>query len=465
MRFATACTLTLCLLFYGAPLPALAQAQAPEGAQSLQELVEQPYVDLFERASQVRISAAVLEQFRNQLEQEKEREKKSLEEERDNIENQIERAQDELKRLNENPEETPRVADQRHALHCRIQSLRKELEETKLALEKGLETTYDNKFAKLKILEEWPATYARLQRDPLPPEVRDRKFSDFRDVGFRGGVFDDQKDDIKTGREAIEEMKRQQILPPEVKDEQVVGYVRTLSQRIARHSDLQIPLHVTVLRSEEINAFALPGGFLFLNTGLILKAEKESELAGVIAHEIAHSAARHGDRLMGKAQIAGIIFQAAQIAALIFTGGVGSIGAYYALQYGFFGLGLFLNLQLLGVSRDFEIEADTLGTQYLWHASYNTRGFVSFFDRMASEKGYVTGLSWFRTHPPFYKRMERTFEEITLLPAREEAVDDSRDFQEAKKRLQQLVAKMKEQDRDAPTLRRVYECEGTAGVQ
>ncbi len=122
-------------------------------------------------------------------------------------------------------------------------------------------------------------------------------------------------------------------------------------------------------------------------------------------------------------------------------------------------MGLFLNLQLLGVNRDFEIESDILGTQYLWNAGYNTRGFVSFFNKMAERKGYVTGLSWFRTHPPFYKRMEVTYREITILPEPEQAIDDTQEFQQVKQRLQEIVKEMEKKDHDAPTLRRVYECE------
>jgi predicted Zn-dependent protease len=220
-----------------------------------------------------------------------------------------------------------------------------------------------------------------------------------------------------------------------------------------------VPLEVTVLRSEEINAFAVPGGFLFINTGLLEKAGNEAELAGVMAHEIAHIAARHGKRLMTKAQIANIAFQAAQLAAMIFTGGISSIASYYLFQYGFLGLGLVLNLTLLGVNRDFEIEADILGAQYLWKANYHTGGFIDFFERMAKEEGYIKGLSWFRTHPPFAERMTQTFEEIKILPTQEEPRMDSTRFQEMQQRLTEILTEKKEIDKNAPTLRRVYDCD------
>lgn len=457
MKRALCWILAVAIVSAGTPLPALGQtsARVPQ-ALDLPKLIEEPYVSLFEQALELNVPKASIEAFRKTLEEKKKQERSELEKEKKSIEQKINQAQDELKRLNGDEAAT---ADKRHDLHCRIQGLREQLQQTDLSLNQGLNITYDNKLAKLRVLEEWPAKYAETQRLIDSRQAEQRNFGDFRDIGFRDGTFKDQQDDVKTGQNALEEMKHQGILPPEVEDPQVVAYVRDLSTGIARHSDLQVPLRVFVLSSKEINAFALPGGLLFVNSGLILKADKESELAGVIAHELAHSAARHGHRLMKRATIASIIYQAAQIAALIFTGGVASIGTYYALQYGFYGLGLLLSLELLGVSRDYEIEADILGTQYLWQAGYNTRGFISFFDRMAQEKGYITGLSWFRTHPPFYERMERTYQEIVFLPDKPEAIDDSSEFQAAQKRLQQVVLEMEKKDRDAPTLRRVYECE------
>lgn len=457
--------LSLCLAglisLQGVPLAAAtgAAAQNPASSASLSQLIERDYVYLFENVPELNIPAKAIESFRKELEKEKEREKKSLEQKKDRMEREIDQAQDELKQLHKRSEQSPEVEERRHTLHCKIQNLRKELAELKLSLEQGLDVRYENKLAKLRILGEWPARYREIQKLLEEGKAPMEKFADFRDVGFRGGVFEGQEKDVEKGREAIEEMRRQQILPPEVEDEEVVEYVRALANRIGRHSDLRVPLNVTVLRSKEINAFALPGGFLFINSALIEKAEKESELAGVIAHEIAHVTARHGDRLMSKANIANIIFQAAQLAAVIFTGGVASIGTYYALQYGFYGLGMVLSLSLLGVSRDYEIEADLLGTQYLWHAGYDTRGFISFFAKMAEEKGYVTGLSWFRTHPPFYERMEKTYEEILYLPEQEEPIVDTEQFRNVKARIARIAKEMEREDREAPTLRRVYECE------
>lgn len=442
-----------------APLaPRAPAAQEPSRAgYTLGELVERPYLELFELAPELNFDARELRNYRRVLEQQKKDEQRRVRAELRELERQEKAAQDRLGQLNRR-RESPAVEEYRHHLHCHIQALRERISEKQLVLDKGLDIHYDNRLAKLQILESWPARRAEIQRMIQTGQAAGRKFGDYRDIGFRGGNFRDQADDIRRGREAIDELKRMGIMPPEVEDEEVVRYVRALGRHIAEHSDLQTPLNLSVLKSKEINAFALPGGFLYVNSGLILKAETEAELAGVIAHEIAHSAARHGHRLMRRATIASLIFQAAQIAAVIFTGGVAGIGTYYALQYGFYGLGLVLSLDLLGVSRDFELEADILGVQYLWHAGYNTRGFVQFFDRMAQEEGYVTGLSWFRTHPPFYERMAATMEEITFLPPQAEARDDSREFHAVKARLGEVMKQMEEQDRAAPTLKRVYEC-------
>ncbi|MEW6732689.1 MAG: M48 family metalloprotease [Acidobacteriota bacterium] len=164
---------------------------------------------------------------------------------------------------------------------------------------------------------------------------------------------------------------------------------------------------------------------------------------------------------MKRATIAGIIYQAAQIATLIFTGWVAGIGMYYALQYGFFGLGMVLELSLLGVSREYEMEADQLGVQYAWRAGYDPRGFITFFDKMASEKGYIKSASFFRTHPPFFDRIVRVFSEIEFLPTKVELKVDSSSFQQAKEQLIQLRKDIKPKKR--PTLKRMPECDEDNG--
>ena len=457
-------SINLLLALLLAVYPVNLMGQSPAGdtktnQEPMEEMLQRSYADLLDFASQTRVSQPLIEQYEERLEEEKSAREERLERRKDAVDEAIDKAQEALKRLNEGPEDSVQVEERRHVLHCKIQKRRNQLRDTEIALEKGLEQEYDNKIAKLHILRDWPEEYRKAQEMLQQGQASERKFGDFRDVGFRGGEFESQEEDVKDGREAIDELKRKNMVPPEVEDEEINSCIQTLASRIARHSDLRVPLKISVLKSKEINAFALPGGFMFVNSGLIQKAGKESELAGVIAHEIAHAAARHGDRLMGKANIANIIFQAAQVAALIFTGGASSMLTYYLLQYGFYGLGLVLNLSLLGVSRDFEIEADILGTQYLWHANYDTRGFIDFFGKMAQEEGYATGLSWFRTHPPFADRMIRTYKEIVFLPELEDPRQDSEQFRNLKPRLERILKEMEEKDQEAPSLRRVYECD------
>jgi len=155
---------------------------------------------------------------------------------------------------------------------------------------------------------------------------------------------------------------------------------------------------------------------------------------------------------MKKGTIAGIIFQAAQVAAVILTGGVAGIGTYYALQYGFYGLGLVLNLQLLGVSRDFELEADQLGIQYAWNAGYSPDGFTEFFDKIATKEGYINGVSWFHTHPPFYERMADGEREIRFLPRKDNLIVQSAGFVTMKAALTKVTAKAQEEEKGRPSL-------------
>lgn len=463
-------TLSLLLLLtiglYPVPVYAEQTVESPPNENpSLDELLNDSFLHLLRVAPELAIPDERLEQRKDRIEDRHDREEERLEAKKDAIEEEIDTAQDALKDLNRGPEDSKRVELERHQLHCKIQDARKRLKETELSLEKGLDIKYNLLKAKVNILQDWPEEYHEVMRRIETGTASDRKFGDFRDIGFRGGVFEGQEEDVQDGREAVDQLKRRDMLPPRIEDEEINAYIERLAARIGRHSDLRVPLKVSVLRSKEINAFALPGGFFFVNTGLIEKAQTEAELAGVMAHEIAHITARHADRLMGKANITNIILQAAQVAAMVLTGGVSSLATYYLLQYGFYGLGLALNLALLGVSRDYEIEADILGTQYMWDANYKLTGFVNFFQRMAEEEGYITGLSWFRTHPPFADRMKRTYEEILYLPDLEDPREDSEEFHEMKDRLSSVLKEMEKEDTEAPTLRRVYECEsGSEGT-
>jgi len=361
--------------------------------------------------------------------------------------NQVDTAQKDLKKKTAVLSE-----DQRKQLHCKIQNLELLRSEAQALSGHAIPTAYDNLNAKLDVIEKWPVLYKQTQQEIASGAHLSRRWGDVKDIGFRE-IAANQQDDIKKGQQAIEEMKRSGLLPPEVEDKSIQEYVNSVAQRIAQKSDLKIPLHISVLQSREINAFALPGGYLFIERGLLEATDDESELVGVIAHEMAHDAARHANKLMKRATIASIFYQAAQVAAMILTGGVAGIGTYYALQYGFYGLGLVLNLNLLGVSREYELEADQLGVQYAWNAGYDPSGFIRFFDKIATREGYVNGASWFRTHPPFYQRMVDTKREIMFLPAKPDTLVQTSAFEQMKKELAPIAAAANKEEMAKPSLK------------
>lgn len=341
--------------------------------------------------------------------------------------------------------------EERHNLHCRIQESRALKSQADVIGQRSIPVAYDNKQAKLELIQKWPAELAAIRQSIADGTYKNRRWGDVQDIGFRE-IEANQKDDIKAGQEAVKDLKRTGLMPKEVEDKTIVDYVGAIAQKIAVNSDLQVPLTVTVLDSKEINAFALPGGFVFVERGLLEAADDESQLAGVLAHEMSHVVARHGHRLMTKVTIASLIYQAAQVAAVIFTGGVAGIGTYYAMQYGFYGLGLALDLNLLGVSRDFEREADQLGIQYAWKAGYDPAGYIQFFDKMATKEGYVNGTSWFRTHPPFYQRMVETERELMYLPKRENPAVTTSGFTTMKEALTKVTAVAEKESRQKPSL-------------
>jgi len=424
----------------------------------LPDLTRKSYLELLELSPTLKFSEKDYDTARDKLESDKESEQDRLEKAEDKLNDQIKATQKQLDSLNKSgSRDTASQKDERQRLHCQILDLEGQLRDTETERKQGVPILFENRFAKLDLIRNWPTRKQEIERLIAAGQARNREYGDVEDIGVRI-VGEGQQDDIKTGEEAIREMKSLQLMPKEIQDKELRQYVETLAAAIAKNSDLKIPLKVTVLDSEEINAFALPGAFLFVNLGLISKAENESELAGVLAHEIAHAAARHGAKLSRRATIANIFMQAAQVAAVIFTGGVAGIGTYYALQYGFYGLGMVMDLTLLGVSRDFEMEADQLGVQYTWRAGFDPKGFVTFFDKMASQEGYVKSASFFRTHPPFFDRIVTTFSELELLPPKANLRMDSSEFSVAKGRVAALLSKKKVEEEHRPTLHQVPEC-------
>ena len=418
---------------------------APPQTASLHEYLQKSYLELFEIAPKIEFSVEEIQQQRQALDK---GEKLCIARFKDHAKGygkQIDAARKTLK------DKTGAITEsEREQMHCQIQNLELLKSEAEALSRQAIPAAYDNLNAKLDLIEKWPALHKQAMQDLADGSYVKRRFGDVKDIGFRE-IEPNQQADIKTGQDALEEMKRNGLLPPEVEDKAIQQYVKTIAEQIAARSDLKIPLHVSVLQSREINAFALPGGYLFIERGLLEAADNEAQLAGVLAHEMAHDVARHSNKLMKKAMISSLLYQVAQVAAAVLTGGA-SVGVYYALQYGFYGLGFVLDLNLLGVSRDYELEADQLGVQYAWNAGYDPSGFIQFFDKMATKQGYVNSASWFRTHPPFLERMVAAQREIIFLPSRPNPIVQTTAFEQMTKELAPIAAKAEKEEVGKPSL-------------
>jgi Zn-dependent protease with chaperone function len=422
-----------------------ARAARPIETLSLRDYLQMPYLELFDVAPKLEFSAEEIQNQRKAFEKGKSLCVLQFKDHAKQYSKQMDAAQKSLK------EKTATLTDsERNQMHCQIQNLELLKSEAQALAGHAIPTAYDNLNAKLDLIEKWPALKKQATQDLVDGSYMKRRFGDVKDIGFRQ-IEPNQEADIKKGQQAIEELKRQRLLPPELDDKAIQDYVNTIAQNIAAHSDLMVPLHVTVLQSREINAFALPGGYVFVERGLLEATDNEAELAGVMAHEMSHVIARHGNKLMQKALMTSILYQAAQIAAVVLTGGAG-IGVYYALQYGFYGLAFVLDLNLLGVSREFELQADQLGAQYAWNAGYDPTGFIEFFDKMATREGYVNSTSWFRTHPPFFERMVTIEREISFLPSKPDEILQTSAFEDMKKRLAPISVKAEKEEVGRPSL-------------
>ncbi len=251
--------------------------------------------------------------------------------------------------------------------------------------------------------------------------------------------------EIALGKGLAQEVERSAKLV----DDPIVGeYVNRVGQNLVRNSDAKVPFTIKVIDSDEINAFALPGGFFYVNSGLIIRAQEESELAGVMAHEIAHVAARHGTCQATKGNIA----QIASIPAMIF---IPYTWAGYAMYQG---LNFAIPLTFLKFSRDAERQADFLGLQYMYKAGYDPNSYVTFFERIQADEKRRPGTigKAFSTHPPTPERIESTQKEIArILPARQEYVVTSSEFDSVKSRLRNIMFARKAVDNGPgkPTLR------------
>jgi beta-barrel assembly-enhancing protease len=225
--------------------------------------------------------------------------------------------------------------------------------------------------------------------------------------------------------------------------------VNRVGQNLVRNSDARVPFTIKVIDSDVVNAFALPGGFFYVNSGLILHADEEAEMAGAMAHEIAHVCARHGTKQATKGEIT----QLAMIPAAIFI--PYSLAGYAIYQ----GMNFLIPLTFLKFTRDEEREADFLGLQYMYKAGYDPNAFVSFFEKVEAIEKKQPGTipKVFATHPPTPDRVEAAQKEIaTILPTREDYIVSTSEFDSVKSRLQMIESNQKLNDKNPnkPTLRK-----------
>ena len=261
----------------------------------------------------------------------------------------------------------------------------------------------------------------------------------------KGVNFYSLEHEIALGKQLAQEVERTSKM---IDDPVVTEYVNRVGQNLVRNSDARVPFTIKVIDSDEVNAFALPGGFFYVNSGLILRAQEESELAGVMAHEISHVVARHGTKQATK----GEMMQLATIPLILLgPGGWAGYGIYEALQ-------LAIPLSYLKFSRDAEREADFLGIQYMYKAGYDPNSYVTFFERIQADEKRRPGTipKFFSTHPPTPERIADAQKEIArILPERDEYIVTTSEFDGVKSRLRNVMFARKVQDNTPgkPTLR------------
>ncbi len=269
-----------------------------------------------------------------------------------------------------------------------------------------------------------------------------------RNIGGRGlGNWYSTESEIKMGKTYADQIDKTARF---ITDPMINEYVNRIGQNIVKNSDCKVPFTIKVLDSDEINAFALPGGFFYVNSGLILAADEEAELAGVMAHETAHVCAHHAAREMTRLNYA----QLGTIPLIMMTG-------YSWTGYGIYeAASLAVPMAFLEFSREFEGEADYLGVQYMYKAGYDPQAFITFFEKIQALEKRKPGLvaKAFSDHPQTPDRILHSQQEIAkILPARDEYLVTTSEFDTIKARLARIENKRRLQDTKGvtrPSLRR-----------
>ena len=244
--------------------------------------------------------------------------------------------------------------------------------------------------------------------------------------GVWGKLASGTEKEVKMGRMLAAQVDKEAKF---IDDPIITEYVNRVGQNIVLHSDAKVPFTIKVIDSDEVNAFALPGGFFYVNKGLILAADNEAELAGVMAHEIAHVAARHAMENQRKMEL----IDYGMLAGVLLGGPILSNVLYN-------GAGFFEGMAFLKFSRGAEEEADKLGVQYMWAAGYDPSAMATMFEKLEAKNKKKPGTisKMFADHPAPADRRQAALNLAARFPEREEYVISSSEFQRVKNRLLRL---------------------------
>jgi tetrahydromethanopterin S-methyltransferase subunit G len=297
-----------------------------------------------------------------------------------------------------------------------------------------------------------PFKQAEPDQNGMMPGVKGGSIDDVsavgtRNIGARGmGNWYSTEGEIKMGKQYADEIEKSTKF---ITDPVITEYVNRIGQNIVKNSDCKVPFTIKVIDTDEINAMALPGGFFYVNSGLILAADEEAELAGVMAHETAHVCAHHAAREMTRANYA----QIGMVPLIMMTGySWTGYGIYEATQ-------LLIPITFLEFSREFEAQADYLGVQYMYRAGYDPQAFVTFFEKVQNLEKQKPGAvaKVFENHPQTPDRIQHTEEEIAkILPPKDEYLVTTSEFNDVKSRLARIENKRRiiDNKKGKPTLRR-----------
>ena len=394
----------------------------------LEERLAMPYVELLEPAT---YSHDEIGNVRSRLQHERDEKIKATSKTEKQWKSELNAARAELEELNQNGSfDTPGSRGRRSQLHVDIGALERGIRQMAEEQKTTIPAEYNKQLTKLWLIEHWPEQRKVIVRHIDQGEGRKRPHGDVEDIGFRE-IVKDPTEDIAVGKQAVRQMTAGGWLPAELQDERTQNYVRRVADRIAVHSDLKVPLHVTVVDSEDLKVTALPGGFLYVTSGVVIATHTESELAGILSREIARIAARHAARASKHSLVSKMFLPIAQIATGFFSPGLNQ-AAYYGIGYGMQGLSGVMDHMMDGAVVKYQKEADQLGVQYAWKAGFDPRGGIEFLDSLEGN----AATEFLSPNPVLRERLLNIFSEVEYLGPLSNAALDSPEFHATRERLQ-----------------------------